>query len=240
MTGIYIITNKTTGKQYIGQSNQVEKRLREHQLRAFRGNEEKNKEWDKPLYRAIRKHGVDDFLYEILEECSEDVLAEREAYYINLLQTNVVGYNITSGYEYPNYGMAGEQHPNSKLTEQDVKDIREAYAKHEYWSSVYERYSARIGHSGFKKIWNGATWKNVSMEVYTPENKAIHRFMGNSNPGEKVYQAKLTDNQVREIRLKRKEGLDMRTVYEEYKHSGITYRSFQNVWHGCNWKHIIV
>ena len=32
MIGIYKITNKNTGKSYIGQSNDIERRFKEHQI----------------------------------------------------------------------------------------------------------------------------------------------------------------------------------------------------------------
>ena len=53
MIGIYKITNKINGKSYIGQSIDIEKRLREHKLRAFRGDENTNKEYHKALYHQI-------------------------------------------------------------------------------------------------------------------------------------------------------------------------------------------
>ena len=122
MIGIYKITNKINNKVYIGQSKEVEHRLREHQLRPFRGDENTNKEYNKYLYKAIRKYGLENFSFEILEECSPDILADKESYYINLFKSNdeKFGYNCTDGYEYSSYGMKGSHHPNSKLTEKDV------------------------------------------------------------------------------------------------------------------------
>ena len=84
MIGIYKITNKINGKCYIGQSIDVEKRLREHKLRAFRGNEETNKEYHKALYRALRKYGIEQFTYDILITCNKEQLDDYESYYIHL------------------------------------------------------------------------------------------------------------------------------------------------------------
>jgi hypothetical protein len=43
----------------------------------------------------MRKYGRENFSFQILEECSEDKLAEREIYWINKLNTYKNGYNET-------------------------------------------------------------------------------------------------------------------------------------------------
>ena len=59
MIGIYKITKKENGKSYIGQSNDIERRFKEH----------KNKR-DIPVEIAIQKYGAAAFKFEIIEECS--------------------------------------------------------------------------------------------------------------------------------------------------------------------------
>ena len=63
MTGIYKITNLINNKIYIGQSVDIKKRWATHKRQAFI----KGKEYDKYLYRAIRKYGIDNFSFEIIE-----------------------------------------------------------------------------------------------------------------------------------------------------------------------------
>lgn len=92
--GIYKITNKITGKIYIGQSIDCHRRWWEHKARAF---DENNNCYQKPLYRSIRKYGLDSFHFEIIEECDAELLNEKEAFYIqyfNCITPN--GYNILS------------------------------------------------------------------------------------------------------------------------------------------------
>lgn len=66
MIGIYKITNNINGKVYIGQSIDINKRWKEHKYRS----QIPNKEYDKYLYRAFRKYGLENFTFEILEECT--------------------------------------------------------------------------------------------------------------------------------------------------------------------------
>lgn len=54
-------------------------------------------EYNKTLSKAFRKYGLDNFTFEILEECDIDLLDEREIYYITLYDTYFNGYNETTG-----------------------------------------------------------------------------------------------------------------------------------------------
>lgn len=93
--GIYKITNTINNKIYIGQSVHIEKRWYDERRRAF---DETAIEYDYPRSRAFRKYGLDHFLFEIIEECTVDLLNEREQYYIKLYNSVVpYGYNLTLG-----------------------------------------------------------------------------------------------------------------------------------------------
>lgn len=95
--GIYKITNKINGKSYIGQSINIKNRWYVH----------KATKDDYPIHRAIQKYGKDNFYWEVLEECPEYQLSEREIYYISKYNTfmyaeNSNGYNLTPGGEQGN------------------------------------------------------------------------------------------------------------------------------------------
>lgn len=91
MIGIYLITNKVNGKKYVGQSIDIEERWKSHIW------ESKKSEYI--IHRAMRKYGIDNFDFSILEECSVDKLNEREIYWISELDTYNNGYNMTIGGE---------------------------------------------------------------------------------------------------------------------------------------------
>ena len=125
-----------------------------------------------------------------------------------------------------------------KLTELDIIDIRTRYNNLERKQDVYSLYSNRIGESGFHKIWNGDTWQNILMEVYTEDNKKFH-LHNTSNKGSKNGRARLTEDEVRDIRKRRKNGENLNDVYQDYK-DRLTKGSFSNIWSYQNWKNIIV
>jgi len=80
MSIIYCYTNKKTGKKYVGQTIHPEQRKRNHLHEAI------VKESDYYFHRSIRKHGIDAFEYEMLEE-NVDNLNDRENHYINIYNT---------------------------------------------------------------------------------------------------------------------------------------------------------
>ena len=112
MIGIYKITNKVNGKVYIGQSDNIERRWKNHKKDAFWPN---SHVYNYPLYRAMRKYGLDNFLFEILEKCKKEELNQKEVSYIAQYDSFRNGYNQDEG------GTAAS-HP-LKLTPQKVQEI---------------------------------------------------------------------------------------------------------------------
>ena len=51
----------------------------------------------KKLHEAMKKYGVHNFTFEVLEECPEEMLNEKEAFYIEIEQAYTCGYNLTKG-----------------------------------------------------------------------------------------------------------------------------------------------
>lgn len=78
--GIYRIINLITNKYYIGSASHPTKRQGNHfeQLRT-------NKHFNKRLQNAFNKHGEENFIWELLENCEKEELLIREQYYLNTL-----------------------------------------------------------------------------------------------------------------------------------------------------------
>lgn len=91
--GIYKITNIKTQECYVGQSVDIYKRWCEH-CKAGLGIDTPpgNK-----LYKAIQSEGLENFTFELLSQCKQNELNERERYFIKLFQADTYGYNSNVG-----------------------------------------------------------------------------------------------------------------------------------------------
>ena len=82
MIGIYKITNPK-GKIYIGQSINIESRFKHYQrIDCIK---------QPKIYRSLLKYGINNHIFEVIEECDEKQLNEREIYwgeYYNVLGKN--------------------------------------------------------------------------------------------------------------------------------------------------------
>lgn len=92
--GIYCIKNNLNNKVYIGQSININHRIQEH-ISLLNRNCHSNSY----LQRSFNKYGIENFSHEIIEECSEELLSEREIYWINYYDSYNNGYNLTEGGE---------------------------------------------------------------------------------------------------------------------------------------------
>lgn len=231
ITGIYCVTNKKNGKKYVGQSNNVFSRWNEHVKLAY-SNDEKRKS---AIHKAILKYGVESFIFEILELCTLDELNDLEMFYIKeFKELGYSLYNLTDGGDsfISNYG---EDNPNTILTDKEVYDIRERYNDLETKIDVYDLYKDKITFNGFHCIWCGQTRKNIHMDVYTEENKRIHRREHLSKRDLFKF-SNFTEDDVRRIRDLRQSGLCPSEVYESY--SWINRNTFNDIWYCHTFKHI--
>jgi group I intron endonuclease len=183
--GIYRIVNKVNGKSYVGQSVNIEKRLKTHFWAAFK---EHLPSYNYHIYQAIRKYGKENFETEILETIPNidiEKLNELEIKYIKQFNSYEKGYNMNTGGDNSEQSLkSGENNGRAKLTEADVIDIRERYNNHQLKREVYELYKNKVGKSGFHKIWNWQTWPTVLPEYHSPENIKWHSSAGRALPSD--------------------------------------------------------
>ena len=91
--GIYKITNIITDECYIGQAVDIYKRWNDHckcglGIDTPPGNK---------LYKSMQEYGLENFTFELLTECNQTELNEKEKYFIELYQANIYGMNSTGG-----------------------------------------------------------------------------------------------------------------------------------------------
>lgn len=93
VSGIYKITCNESKKIYIGRSVNIGDRWVQHVKSALEiGTIAKTQ-----LYTEMKKYGIHNFTFEILEKCDKDKLSEREKFYISLYKTNEWGLNENNG-----------------------------------------------------------------------------------------------------------------------------------------------
>lgn len=183
---VYKISNYIDGGTYIGITNDIKRRFREH----------KNNSSNRYLKNAIEVYGLDKFLFEVIETCTRDIVDTIEKTLIsNLRDSGTLVYNVSNGGLIGN-GSPGEEHWNHELTQQDVLNIRHTYASNlctqRKLGTLYN-----IGYKQISKIIRGERWASVGGPI----------TLIKQNISKVANQRKLTDLQVEEVRIE---------TFEEY------------------------
>jgi len=140
---IYKATNNINGKCYIGQtSKKLDDRIKCH-MKRFR-NDNNNIYF----YNAMKKHGWDNFKWEVLCECkSKEELDEMEFHYIKQYDSYENGYNMTFGGE-GNYGWV----PSEETRKRFSNGQKNRYKK------IDERLKTSVAQ---KKVWEDDDYRNT-------------------------------------------------------------------------------
>jgi group I intron endonuclease len=172
ISGIYKITNINTKKIYIGSSNNIKRRFKEH-LRLL----ENNKHHSAKLQRSYnRTKDKSVFKFEILEKVrDENKLKEREQYYIDLYNAFNTGYNCCAESDNPKYTYENEK-----------KKIRDNNRK-EYFNKFIELYNQYSDNFIFTNIFlNRLLNKHYKSPAYATINTMIDWFINNYGTDYKV------------------------------------------------------
>lgn len=123
MIGIYCILNLINDKVYIGQSRNVERRIKQH-IYYLTNSKHQNSH----LQGAFDKYGLDNFVFSPMLECDENKLDYYEMKYISDFDAMnpETGYNLESG-----------GNKNKKPSEETVMKLREAFKgeNHPYYGT---------------------------------------------------------------------------------------------------------
>lgn len=211
--GIYQIRNLINGKSYIGSSMRIKYRWKQHEFRLKKGNHHSYK-----LQRAWDKYGEDNFEFKIIEVVDDvDLLIEKEQYWMDKYNVITNGYNVS-----PVAGICsnkGSDHPMSKLHEDDVLEIKEFIKIGKPFQEIANKFN--ITPENVSSIKSGNTWShigdNVSNVKYPP-------------PG-----AKLTEDDVRKIKLLLKNGAKQREIAKMFN---IDVTTVSNINTGKRWGYV--
>lgn len=89
-TGIYRISSRQTKMCYVGQAVDIADRWRQHIKRALNAEPRTQNK----LYPAMYEQGLENFTFEIIEECDQSKLNEREDYWQDFYKAKEYGYSI--------------------------------------------------------------------------------------------------------------------------------------------------
>ena len=145
MCGIYKITNLINNQCYIGQATNIKKRWTNERTKAFNPNDP---EYKHTRSKAFRKYGLENFSFEIIEECLKEQLDEREIYWIAYYDSYYHGYNETKG--------GSGCRANISLTDEQVKQIRD-YLKNTDRTNADIAKEFGVGESTISSINTGQT-----------------------------------------------------------------------------------
>lgn len=150
---IYCYTNKINNHKYVGQTNNYERRIREHRSCAFN---EKASSYNDLIHKKIREYGEENFeisLIEILYIDNIEEVNQREIYWIDKLQTHCstgLGYNMT-----PEGGRKGY---NSILSDEELKELKQDIKQGIPYYEIENKYN--ISAAFISSINNGIYFKN--------------------------------------------------------------------------------
>jgi group I intron endonuclease len=149
MVGIYGIKNLITGRIYVGSSNNIKGRWSYHK------NYLRNNKHDSLyLQNSWNKHGEKAFKFFIIEECSEELLFEKEQFWFNYYKENGLVYNQREIIE-SNKGV--------KCSEETKRKISESH-RGKYWGERNPFYGKKHSEETKRKISEANTGKMRSEE----------------------------------------------------------------------------
>jgi len=161
---VYLITNNVNGKRYVGSTKfPIEERWAGHCYDAQRQGSTMQ------LHCAIRKHGIEQFKIELLEECeTREIAYDRETVLIGELGTHVslgVGYNVLRNGRFgATRGMTGKKHTDE--TRRRMSEV--ALGRHHTLEACNKMSKTRIGQR--------CPWKWVSVQQLNDANEIIATY----------------------------------------------------------------
>lgn len=182
-SGIYMIRNLVDDKKYVGSTGKLEIRWNQHKAALNRSIH-----FNSLLQRAWRKHGKENFVYEIIELCEKEVLLEREEYWIKEKKSHKSehGYNFCKTPRASRLGckaspetiakmrasLSGKNHPlwGKKMSKRWISNMKKAV------TGIPKPSSGRRGVFVMKDP-SGKTVEIFGLRKFCRDNNLIHSMM---------------------------------------------------------------
>lgn len=163
---IYIYTNKINGHQYVGQTNNLQKRYNGHKSDSYNKN---SHSYNYPLHAAIRKYGIENFSFKVLEEVpTVEAANEREKYWIKEKKCHISngGYNISFGGGGCLRGSLSWEELLKKgkvFSGEEIIDIQKRLINKEKYDDIMKIYSPRLTRTFLSNLNHGVNYKNPNL-----------------------------------------------------------------------------
>ena len=182
LCGVYKIENIINNKIYIGSSSNITRRWVRH-----KSDLKTNNHSNVYLQREYNKYRIDNFIYTIIEECDENIILDKEQYWIDYYNScnNQIGYNLTpiagrikitadirekmSNSRKGKY--FGENAPSSKVNTNTVKEIIE-YLKQDNLSLLEIAELYNVSKSIVYGIYAKKTWLHLTKDIIFYKRKS--------------------------------------------------------------------
>lgn len=171
---IYKTVNTINGKMYIGKTTRtIQDRITEHK-KAYKNV--KSRMYNFKIYSAMRKYGFENFKFEVLEKCSDEVLDQQERFYIDKFRTNIDGYNEA-------IGGSGK----ALITDKQIEAFKVLYENGWLLQDI-----ADVFKTGAKAI--GRKLKSVGIDTYSNANSSFSiPVVGIKKTGEEIKFSSISD-----------------------------------------------
>lgn len=164
---IYCYTNKINQKKYIGQTNNLERRKKQHLQDSFHCYKGHEAAFNSAFHSAIRKYGFENFEFKILQIVDTDNwddVNELEKQYIQAESSMAPnGYNLTNG------GQARQGLNKSKISEDIIQNIIQDLKDKKYIPDIAEKY--QLSCSYISDINNGRCLKQSNENYPLQQNR---------------------------------------------------------------------
>lgn len=196
--GIYLITCKPTGKVYVGQSKNIKVRKSQHLSKLIAGQH-----YNSYFQNAFNKYGRDNFSFRVLENCKDEILTEREEFWINFYNSNKAEYG---------FNLKGVMDSPSSLEHKEACGIatrKRNVDKHGLWTifnlqtgEVIES-EIKYEHVGQNKTYNYKkhylALRDWTLQEFKTHYEKYNNYQQLNTEANKIYAKNLTTGEVKEF-----------------------------------------